>query len=368
MNRFLVGDPVPWFQCKSTSNPTYNFSTVSGRYIILCFFGSAATENSIKALSFFIQEMRHQFNDTNLCFFGVSVDPQDQELNRVQDIIPGIRFFWDFDLKVSNQYGALKSQDDNILYNPFTLILDPTLRIIANISLNDPDTHNREIADIINKLPSVDDHAQVPLTAPILIVPRVFEPEFCQELIKLYNQNGGSVSGFMQEKDGKTVGIINDKFKRRQDYNIESEDIKSHLRSCLVRRLLPEIKKAFQFDVTRIERYIVACYDSESGGFFRPHRDNTTKGTAHRRFAVTINLNAEEYEGGNLRFPEFGSKTYRAPSGGAVVFSCSLLHEATPVTQGTRYATLPFLYDDEAAKIRQENLKFFDNETANINQ
>ncbi|RMG07061.1 MAG: 2OG-Fe(II) oxygenase, partial [Cyanobacteria bacterium J055] len=51
---------------------------------------------------------------------------------------------------------------------------------------------------------------------------------------------------------------------------------------------------------------------------------------------------------------------YEAPPGGAVVFSCSLLHEATPVTRGRRYAYLPFLYDDEAAKIRQANLQFLD--------
>ena len=35
-----------------------------------------------------------------------------------------------------------------------------------------------------------------------------------------------------------------------------------------------------------------------------------------------------------------------------MVFSCSLLHEATPVTRGIRYATLPFLYDDAAAALR----------------
>ena len=38
-----------------------------------------------------------------------------------------------------------------------------------------------------------------------------------------------------------------------------------------------------------------------------------------------------------------------------MVFSCSLLHEATPVTKGTRYAVLPFLYDDAAAKIWEAN-------------
>ena len=114
------------------------------------------------------------------------------------------------------------------------------------------------------------------------------------------------------------------------------------------------MRKAFQFNPSRIERYIVARYDSTEGGHFRAHRDNTTRGTAHRRFAITINLN-DDFDGGELWFPEFGSRRYRPPMGGAVVFSCSLLHEATPVMRGVRYATLPFLYDDAAAKLREEN-------------
>ena len=92
------------------------------------------------------------------------------------------------------------------------------------------------------------------------------------------------------------------------------------------------------------------------GGHFRPHRDNTTPGAAHRRVACTINLDADDYEGGDLRFPEFRRRTYRAPTGGAVIFSCSLLHEARPVMRGTRYAFLPFLYDDAAALQRERNL------------
>jgi predicted 2-oxoglutarate/Fe(II)-dependent dioxygenase YbiX len=95
-------------------------------------------------------------------------------------------------------------------------------------------------------------------------------------------------------------------------------------------------------------------------GWFRPHRDNTTKGTAHRKFAVTINLNAEDYEGGELRFPEFGNRLYKPPTGGAVVFSCSLMHEARPVTKGERFAFLPFLYDEAGAKLREQNLKYVD--------
>ncbi len=118
----------------------------------------------------------------------------------------------------------------------------------------------------------------------------------------------------------------------------------------------------FRFRATRMERYLIACY-AAGAGHFRPHRDNTTMGTAHRQFAVTVNLN-DDFEGGDLRFPEFGPRTYRAPAGGAIIFSCSLLHEATPVTKGRRFAFLPFLYDEAAAKLREENDRFLEHKRA----
>jgi hypothetical protein len=38
-----------------------------------------------------------------------------------------------------------------------------------------------------------------------------------------------------------------------------------------------------------------------------------------------------------------------------VVFSCPLLHAVSKVTKGRRFAFLPFLYDEEAAKVREAN-------------
>ena len=77
-------------------------------------------------------------------------------------------------------------------------------------------------------------------------------------------------------------------------------------------------------------------------------------GAQHRRFAVTINLN-HDYSGCDLVFPEFGSRTYRAPHGGAVVFSCGALHQVTPITRGRRYAFLAFLYGEADATLRESN-------------
>jgi len=81
------------------------------------------------------------------------------------------------------------------------------------------------------------------------------------------------------------------------------------------------------------------------GGFFRPHRDNTTIGTVHRRFAMTLNLNTEDHEGGELRFPEYRQASYSPATREADIFSSDLLQEATNVTHGQRYTLLSFIYD-----------------------
>lgn len=352
MSFLTLGEPTPNFVAASTSNSRYHFDTVAGRYIVLCFFQSAADEISRKILNELFQ-YRAIFDDENCCFFGVSTDSEDQSLPRIQQQLPGIRFFWDFEQTISQQYGVI---DPSGVYHQCTYILDERLRVIAVFPFQPaPTQHIAQVLAILSELPIFPPESQANIQAPILIVPRIFEPQLCQALMSYYEQNGGEESGFMREVEGRTVGTIDNSFKRRRDQEILDENLRNAVMSRIYKRLAPEILKAFQFKATRIERHIVACYDSTSGGFFRPHRDNTTKGTAHRKFAVSLNLNTGEYEGGLLRFPEFGRQTYTVQAGGAVVFSCSLLHEATSVTQGKRYVYLPFLYDDAAAKIRELN-------------
>ena len=53
-------------------------------------------------------------------------------------------------------------------------------------------------------------------------------------------------------------------------------------------------------------------------------------------------------DGGHVLFPEYNDRRYRPRAGAGVVFSCSLLHEATPVTRGRRYCALTFLHDAAA--------------------
>jgi len=201
----LPGDPAPWFNQRSTTNPRYAFDTAAGRYIVLCFFGSAGDDQGREAINAVLADRSH-FDDVRVSFFGVSIDPADQAQNRVQESMPGIRFFWDFDTAVSRLYGAAPREQrpgDPVSLRRFWIVLDPTLRVLKVLPL----TEYRALVEYLGQLPPPGRFTGIDLQAPILLLPNVFEPEFCRHLIGLYEAHGGQESGFMREVNGKTVGM-----------------------------------------------------------------------------------------------------------------------------------------------------------------
>ncbi len=355
-----VGDPAPWFNQRASGNPNYSFSTAGGRYVVMCFHGSAVHPEGQAAFAA-VEANRTLFDDETICFFGVSIDPADESTGRARESIPGIRFFWDFDGVVGRLYGALPreiAQVDPRLSRRFWLVLDPTLRVIGRFDMGKGDD-GAAVMNFLRGLPPPDRFAGFEIPPPILVLPNVFEPELCAALIDVYEKNGGEESGFMREVDGKTVLMSDPRHKRRKDCIVTDPDMVKVIQARILRRVKPEIHKVFSFDATRMERYLVGCYAAEDEAHFRAHRDNTTKGTAHRRFAVSINLN-DAFEGGEVSFPEYGRRGFKAPPGGAVVFPCALLHAVSQVTAGRRYAFLPFLYDDAAARLREANSAFLE--------
>ena len=354
------GDPAPWFHQRSGSNPRYAFDTVGGRWVVMCFFGTAGDEDGRRALAA-IAVNRALFDDERACFFGVSLDPNDEAKERVADSMPGLRFFWDFDGTIARAYGAIAQQavpdPKRLEMRRFWVVLDPLLRVRRVVPFQPQGGEIPALIDYLKKLPAPERFAGIDVPVPVLILPDVFEPEFCRQLIYIYEGQGGQESGFMREVAGKTVEIRDANHKVRRDVLLEDQAVIRQTQVRIHRRIVPEIRKVHQFQVTRMERYLIACYAAEERGHFRAHRDNTTRGTAHRRFAVSINLN-DAFDGGAISFPEYGPQSFKLPTGTACVFSCSLLHQVSPVTAGRRFAFLPFLYDDAAAKVREANNEF----------
>lgn len=344
------GEPAPSFILPSVSNPRYNFDSAAGRYLVLCFFHSAADPSNRARVEAALARPEI-FNDIHASFFGLSTDPEDQAQGRVTNRIPGYRILWDHDCTASRLYGAADAAGQR---RGLWVVTDPRMRILDVVPFREDGGDIAQMLDRVASLPPVDSFAGTPLMAPILLLPDVFEPALCRHLIGLYEAQGGEESGFMREIDGRTVGVKDRNHKSRKDITLTDERLIAGIQSRIRRRVAPEIRKAYQFGVTRMERYIVSCYAAEDGGHFAPHRDDTTSGTAHRRFAVSINLNGD-FEGGEVGFPEYGPRRFKAPPGGAVVFSCSLLHSVSQVTGGRRYAFLPFLYDEAAARLRAAN-------------
>ena len=250
------------------------------------------------------------------------------------------------DVKLLADDGALSQHLLGALPRTLTaLTLDDNLRILERREQSgDPAEFVKSIAALYAARPQ-----PAPRTfqqqAPVLFIPRALDEQFCRDLIAYFEETGGTPSGTAVVEGDKALWKPNPDVKMRRDVYIEGGVWLDRVKDALVRRVLPEIQRCFNFQVTQHEVFKLIRYDA-GAGYFHAHRDNESRDTQHRRFAMTINLNPGEYEGGALRFPEFGPDLYVPERGGAVIFSCSLLHEVTPVTKGSRYGLLGFFFGE----------------------
>lgn len=181
--------------------------------------------------------------------------------------------------------------------------------------------------------------------APVLQIPNVFELDLCEAIIRHLEVDceGGEASHVLVLEDGRQVLQLDPSIKQRRESPPRDRVLEGRMHERLMRRAIPEIARIFNFSVSRRDPLKMLAYP-EGAGYFRAHRDNDTPDVAHRRFALSINLNDGDYTGGEFRYPEFGPRLYAPATGSALVFSCSLLHEVLPVKSGTRYAMTTFLY------------------------
>lgn len=337
------GEPAPFFAAATDGVERFSLDVTAGRWIVLMFFGTLSATASRQALDL-VMDGRQRFNGRDAAFWGVSVD-SDDKVRGLANSEPGVRYFWDFDCAVSRLYGLADA--DN--FQPAIFLIDPMFRIALAGPLEETAAVLAWLDEALAAAPALAERQ----FAPVLTLPRVVEPELCAALIDYFRKGAPRPSGFAADVDGRTVELFNPALKRRTDVTIEDETLVESLRERFERRLFPMVERAFGWRARHIERYLICRYGDEDQGFFFPHRDDVTAGSAHRKFAVSLNLNAEDYDGGDLVFPEFGLRAYRPPTGGATVFSCNLLHAATPVTKGERFVVVPFLFDDAGEALRR---------------
>lgn len=228
-------------------------------------------------------------------------------------------------------------------------VLDPNLRVLGTMPLERAETTAQRIASLVHEAMPPVEPRHIVTQAPVLLIPNVLDRTICDILMQIWERQGHVETGVEQSHTGRRIDIVNPSAKSRSDHTVTDPKLLRLLTSTIGRRVMPEVRKAFAYTATRFEGFKIACYDAEAGGFFSAHRDNLSPATAHRRFALTLNLN-DGYEGGCLCFAEYGPHLYRPRPGEAIVFSGAMLHEVTPVTQGRRFTLLSFLFDAEGAR------------------
>ena len=359
MTALQVGDPVPWFHCRAAGSPSWPFSACAGRYTVLSYLGSGAIPAARQILQEF-QSATDLFDGVRAVHVALSCDPRDEAERRLVHAPPASLLLWDLDQEVGRALGVMgRGPDGRPVLQTASILVDPALRVLGVFPITAPRVHVAEVLTALRAAmrPSAAATPDAPIrgdVAPVLLIPRVLEPALCQRLIEHFEAGRPAESGLMKNVPGQgSQMVVDPSRKRRRDIPIGDPELIGAVQGRIERRVLPEISRAFRFEVTRVERYIIGCYGGDVGGFFAAHRDNTGRATEHRAFALTLNLNADDYEGGDLSFPEYGPTRYRPPTGGAVVFSCGLMHEVHPVTRGRRYCVIPFLYDEEGERVRQ---------------
>ncbi|MGI8574593.1 MAG: 2OG-Fe(II) oxygenase [Egibacteraceae bacterium] len=225
---------------------------------------------------------------------------------------------------------------------PVSVVLDPNVRVVATRAHADSSGDLAEVLSACAAAAYDGEGRTVRPQAPVLFVPDALSPTLCRQLMDLWGEENVE-TGVETSVDGGRAETADAQRKRRRDHTVTDQQWLRTLTSYVGRRIMPEIRKAFAYEAKRFEGFKIGCYTAEDAGFFTAHRDNLSQATAHRAFGLTLNLN-DDYEGGELRFPEYGPDRYRPDAGEALIFSGSHLHEVLPVTRGRRFVLLSFLF------------------------
>jgi peroxiredoxin len=329
-----AGDPAPHISAlDEVGEPAFtNADLVTGRPLVLLFCPPDGDLPAATLTAF--RDRGENFAALDVNIFAVSRLPIEANRATYAALRLPFKLLTDATGDIFRSFGAEGA--------PLAVILDPNHRIARILRADAPAVlADAALAYLRASFPPRG--TRVHSQAPILLLPRVLEETDCARLVELFHRpvNLWPSDGFRSEGHTKEPGDFKvghaGAYGQLTEYVVRDPAVQQFLDQCFNRRVSREMRKAFQTRVSQREDYRIARYDSASGGVLHPHRDNATKETAHRRFTMTINLNAGDYEGGALRFREYGDHYYEVERGTAVVWSATLLHEVMPVTKGARF-------------------------------
>ena len=203
------------------------------------------------------------------------------------------------------------------------------INVGRNLRVNElhefPDTESLLDSNVLCSFP--DRLIGVP---PVSIIPQVLSEQLSLDLIE-------------EGLSRKHKKIIYQSIHKSRTHIVCSKMKCEEIDDILSKTVFPEAEKAFACEINQREPYKICVYDSNSCDFLADHRDSDPPYT-HRRLGLSITLNTD-YKGGELIFPEYQDVIGVEQSRASVVFSGRLMHRINPVTMGSRWSLVTFLFN-----------------------
>ncbi len=301
-----VGDRLPDFALPDpTSQSRFFYQTVTGAPAVFMMAANTATQeqwDEIKALA----ALATSIHDADADLFIVSNDGV-ESLEMVAKIIPE-HAIWLADIKGAVNLG-LRTAAQFEFSGVVCFVLDANQRIHA---VRGPAAGQAEWALGVLQAMGREESRRLGQVAPVLMLPMVLDGEECGRLLAQIEASG----------------------RPRGTASIEDRVFGEHMSKVLLRRIGPEIEKAFSFDDISLESLALRWDDPASAADKgRAINDPAVEG---RPFHLIVDLDAAGYSDGEVSFPEFGPHRYQPGPGGAIIHAGTLLRNLAPVSAGRR--------------------------------
>jgi hypothetical protein len=191
------------------------------------------------------------------------------------------------------------------------MVLDANQRIVA---IRGPEPGQADWALSVLTARPAEPARRLGVVAPVLLLPGVLDEQDRQELAASIPADGTS-SGSAPLGEGALAQKIG---------------------KLLLRRIGPEVEKAFAFDDFAFESLTLHWHGAAPSAASDLRREIVDPAVEGRSFVLILDLSEEKYEGGEILFPEYGPHSYEPGAGGALVYSGTMLRELKPVAAGRR--------------------------------
>src|SRR5688572_27208817 len=163
------------------------------------------------------------------------------------------------------------------------IVLDPNQRVAATFDSRALSAAAEAMEGLAGSLRSDGGRELLLKTpmAPVLVLPRVFEPDFCTQLVRLWGKGDHKDSGVSSR-----YGNINmDHLKRTEDYMIVEPMMVKAISDRLAYRIGPELTKVFAFDRQfTFDAHVVLSYSADAQHFFGD-RKSTRLNSSHSQIS-----------------------------------------------------------------------------------